>query len=159
MEQDTDQVTVENLPEIKKPKKFNVVPFLIVIAAIVVFRSFGAKKETPVPTIPAIEEPVVAKTSLVDVFNGQVTIEAGSYYFNPNIIRVRKGEKIKLTLTGVSMMHDLKIDELKVVVPVTKSGESSTIEFTADKVGEYEFYCSIGNHRSQGQIGNLIVTE
>jgi len=72
---------------------------------------------------------------------------------------VKKDVKVKLTLNAISLMHDFNIDELGIKVPVTKSGSSSTVEFTADKVGEFEFYCSIGQHRANGQVGKLIVTE
>ena len=57
------------------------------------------------------------------------------------------------------MMHDFNIDELGVKVPITPSGSSSTVEFTASKVGEFQFYCSVGNHRAMGQVGTLIVTK
>jgi len=33
------------------------------------------------------------------------------------------------------------------------------IEFTADKVGEFEYYCSMPGHRQAGQFGKLIVKE
>jgi heme/copper-type cytochrome/quinol oxidase subunit 2 len=102
---------------------------------------------------------VVVTPEAVDVVNGEITVEAGSFYYKPNLIKVKKGEKVKLTLNSASMMHDFKIDELGIEVPVTKSGSSSTVEFTVDKVGEFEFYCSVGAHKANGQVGKLIVTE
>lgn len=88
-----------------------------------------------------------------------IAIEAGSFYYKPNLIRVKKGEKVKVTLNAVSMVHNFNIDELSVKGPNTQMGTSSTVEFTADKVGEFEFYCSIGQHRANGQVGKLIITE
>ena len=32
-----------------------------------------------------------------------------------------------------------------------------TAEFTADKVGSFEYYCSVGSHRSMGMKGVLKV--
>jgi cytochrome c oxidase subunit 2 len=95
----------------------------------------------------------------VDVSNGEISVEAGSFYYKPNLIRVKKGEKIKLTLVSVSVMHDFNIDELGVKMPIVKSGSTGTVEFTPDKVGEFEFYCSVGQHRQYGQVGKLIVIE
>jgi plastocyanin len=86
-----------------------------------------------------------------------ITIEAGSFYFEPNVIRVKKGEKVKLVLNSVDMMHDFTVDELEIKAPVTKSGESSTVEFTATTAGTFEYYCSVGQHRTNGQVGTLIV--
>jgi len=31
------------------------------------------------------------------------------------------------------------------------------VEFTADTPGEFEYYCSVGQHRANGQVGKLIV--
>ncbi len=86
-----------------------------------------------------------------------ITVEGGSYYYKPNEIRVKKGQKIKLTLKSVDMMHDFNIDALAVHVPVTKAGSTTTVEFTANTVGEFEYYCSVANHKKMGQIGKLIV--
>ncbi len=86
-----------------------------------------------------------------------INVEAGSFYYTPNEIRVKKGEKIKLVLNSVDMMHDFVIDELGVKIPVTKGGSSATVEFTADTAGTFEYYCSVGQHRASGQIGTIIV--
>lgn len=86
-----------------------------------------------------------------------VSVEAGSFYYKPNIIRVKVGQTVKIEMTSMDMMHDFNIDELGVKIPVTKSGSTASVEFTAQKAGEYEFYCSVGEHRQNGQVGTLIV--
>jgi heme/copper-type cytochrome/quinol oxidase subunit 2 len=88
-----------------------------------------------------------------------VEVEAGSFYYEPNEIRVRQGETVRIVMTSVDMMHDFTIDELGVNIPVTKNGETAEVEFTADTLGEFEFYCSVGEHRANGQVGTLIVEE
>jgi len=88
-----------------------------------------------------------------------IDLEAGSFYYKPTEIRVKKGEKIKIVMKSVDMMHDFNIDELGVKIPITKSGETATVEFTADQVGEFEYYCSVGQHRANGQVGTIIVEE
>lgn len=88
-----------------------------------------------------------------------IVVEAGSFYYKPNEIRIKKGQKVRIELHSVSMMHDFVIDELGVKIPVTQSGEVGIVEFTADTAGTFEYYCSVGNHKAQGQIGTLIVEE
>lgn len=88
-----------------------------------------------------------------------VEVEGGSFYFKPNIIRVKKGEPVKIVLNSVDMMHDLVIDELKVKTEIIQSGETTEVEFTPDTAGEFEFYCSVGQHRANGMVGTLIVEE
>lgn len=86
-----------------------------------------------------------------------IDVEAGSFYYKPNIIEVTRGQKVKIVLTAVSMMHDFNIDELGVKMPVVKNGNTGTVEFTADKVGTFEYYCSVGQHRANGQVGKITV--
>jgi heme/copper-type cytochrome/quinol oxidase subunit 2 len=88
-----------------------------------------------------------------------IAIEAGSFYFNPNEIHVKKGEKVKIVMTSKDMMHNFVIDELNVHLPITKSGDTSSVVFTADKVGTFEYYCSVGQHRAHGQVGKIVVEE
>jgi plastocyanin len=78
-----------------------------------------------------------------------INVDAGAFYYKPAEIRVKKGEK--------DMMHDFVIDELGVKLPITKSGETKSVEFTPEKTGTFEYYCSVGQHRVQGQVGKIIV--
>lgn len=86
-----------------------------------------------------------------------VVLEAGSYYYEPNVIRVRQGDRVRITMSAVDMMHDFNIDELDLSIPITPSGQSNSVEFIAEETGEFTFYCSVSDHRSRGQIGTLIV--
>ena len=88
-----------------------------------------------------------------------IEMEAGSFYYTPNVITAKKGEKIRIVMNSVSMMHDFVIDELKVKMPIIKDGDTGTVEFVADQVGTFEYYCSVGQHRANGQIGTITITE
>lgn len=86
-----------------------------------------------------------------------IDVEAGSYYFKPNTLTVNAGQKVKIVMTSKDMMHDFVVDELGIKMPIVKSGNSGTVEFTANEKGIFEYYCSVGQHRSLGQVGKLIV--
>lgn len=86
-----------------------------------------------------------------------VTMEAGAFYYSVEEIRVKQGDTVRIVMTSKDMMHDFTIDELDVKSEVARAGETITVEFTADKVGEFEYYCSVGQHRSQGQVGTIVV--
>lgn len=88
-----------------------------------------------------------------------ISIEGGSFYYRPNEIRVKKGDTVRIEMTSKDMMHDFVIDELGVKMPVVQAGTTGSVEFVADTVGEFEFYCSVGQHRANGQVGTLIVEE
>ncbi len=118
--------------------------------------SMTAIATTAPSTLPSgSSESATPSTVAVKTF----TLEAGSYYYKPNVINVKVGDKVKVVVNSVDMMHDFVIDELKVKSTVAKSGTSTEVEFTADKVGNYEFYCSVGSHRKMGMVGTLVVTE
>lgn len=112
-------------------------------------------------TTPATSPAATAETEATDTPSQvkTVNLEAGSFYFEPDVIRVKKGETVKIVMTSKDMMHDFNIDELDVKLPITRSGETNTVEFTATEAGTFEYYCSVGNHRAQGQVGTLIVEE
>jgi len=86
-----------------------------------------------------------------------IEIKGGSFYFKPNEIRVKAGEKVKITFKNIEGFHDLIIDDLSVKTKQIRDGEVDVVEFTPTLPGSYEFYCSIGNHRSMGMKGILIV--
>lgn len=99
----------------------------------------------------------------MEIDQSAIEIEGGAFYFEPNEIRVRAGEPVTVTLNSVSeddgmdMKHDFVIDELNVQSEEAAEGESTTFTFTPTEPGEYEFYCSVGEHRANGMFGTLIV--
>ena len=86
-----------------------------------------------------------------------IEVEGGAYYFEPNEIRVKKGETVRIVFTNAGESHNFIIDELNVKTKVTQTGEKAEVEFTANEAGEYKFYCSVNNHRAMGMEGTLIV--
>lgn len=84
-------------------------------------------------------------------------VEASNFKFLPTEIKVKKGDKVKITFKNTGGTHDFVIDEFNVESKRINGGSQDIIEFTADKAGTFEFYCNVGNHRSMGMKGNLIV--
>lgn len=117
-------------------------------------------------SLPA-DSPMVEDESMMDgeevmeEGDGVVEIEVhgGSYYFTPDEIRVKKGDTVRITFVNDGGMHDWVIDEFDARTDVTSSGETDSVEFVADEAGEFEYYCSVGNHREMGMVGSLIVEE
>lgn len=79
------------------------------------------------------------------------------YKFQPNEIRVKKGQFIVITFKNNGGMHDLVLDDFSIRTSKIKEGEANTISFYADKSGVFEYYCSVGDHRAIGMTGKLIV--
>jgi nitrite reductase (NO-forming) len=79
-------------------------------------------------------------------------------HFSLKEIVVKKGDKVHITITNTAGDHDFNIDAyaIKSETPLNKP---TVIEFIADKVGDFEFYCSKYSHRMIGQTGMLRVIE
>jgi plastocyanin len=142
------------------PLVFGVVVVLVIVAFFVFKPKSQPASETVVtPTAVTEQQSPQTTTVMADETVKEFTLEAGSFYYKPNLITVKKGDKVKVTINSVDMMHDFVIDELKVKSEKAASGTSASVEFTADSVGKFEFYCSVGQHRKMGMVGTLVVTE
>ncbi len=69
--------------------------------------------------------------------------EKGNY--SPRLIRVPVGEKIKLRVRNVdTVTHGFAIPALQIDAGEVKAGHSVMLpEFTPDKPGKYDFYCTV----------------
>ena len=143
--------------------------FVAGIAPALVLAGCNSTPSTQNTTGP-LTEPVIEQAETIEASDEAQTttelgeariieVEGGGFYYKPNEIRVKKGEQVKIVLKSVDMMHDFVIDELDVRSEIIKSGDTREVEFTADTVGEFEFYCSVGQHRANGMVGTLIVEE
>jgi cytochrome c oxidase subunit II len=84
---------------------------------------------------------------------------ADHYAFDPSVITVKKGEKVRLFITALDHDHGIKIPAYDIDQMLPK-GSTATIEFTADKAGTFEFKCSVPcgkGHRNMK--GKLVVEE
>lgn len=102
------------------------------------------------------EKPVVKEfsmTSWLKMVSGKATTG-----FSLSEIKVKKGDMVKINVTNIAGKHDFNIDEygIKLVTPLN---QEATVQFLADKVGSFKYYCSMPGHRQMGQEGTLTVTE
>jgi nitrite reductase (NO-forming) len=87
------------------------------------------------------------------------TVIGENFSFTPNTIEVKKGDTVKITFQNKKGFHDWVIDEFQSRTKQIKTDEEETIQFVANKVGSFEYYCSVGNHRQMGMKGTLLVSE
>ncbi len=110
--------------------------------------------EVPVPgQEDEAEETVVVPDSGVKEFD----MIARQWAFEPSTIRVNEGDKVKINIKSVDVTHGFAIFEFNVNERLLP-GKTTIVEFTADKKGEYTFFCSVscGSGHS-GMNGKLIV--
>lgn len=113
-----------------------------------------AQQPTTEPSSTTTTTPAtIGNESMVKEF----MVNGSAFKFDPKEIRVKKGDMVKITFKNTGGMHDFVIDELKIATKVLQAGEEETVEFKAEKIGSFEYYCSVGNHRAMGMKGTLVV--
>lgn len=89
----------------------------------------------------------------------EFTMTAKNFEFDPSVITVKKGEKVRLIITTADHDHGFKLDAFD-INQVLKKGETEIIEFTADKAGTFEFKCSVYCGKGHRKMkGKLVVEE
>ncbi len=136
-------------------KKYIVIAVILalIVAGFVIIKTFS-----PSPTGNAIKTdmsnaPVkeFVMESFVETVDGKPKPQ-----FSPNEITVNKGDLVRIKITNTKGTHDFKIDEFNVYTE-TPLNQEMIVEFTADKAGSFEYYCTKPGHRQNGHWGTLKV--
>jgi len=78
----------------------------------------------------------------------------------PMVIRVKKGDLVRLRLTSEDVAHGFRITEFDVKVYPIEPGKFTTVEFVAEEAGTFDFFCNIVCSVRHGEMrGQLIVEE
>jgi cytochrome c oxidase subunit 2 len=70
------------------------------------------------------------------------TLTARKFQFDPEVIDVRHNDVVRLTITSADIDHSFTIDAYRIQKRIPAGG-SVTVEFRADEVGRFPFYCSM----------------
>ena len=76
--------------------------------------------------------------------------------FVPDVIRVNRGERVRLRLSAPDVVHGFEIPALGVSVPEIHPGQVVEVAFTPEQVGKFAFactrWCTAGHWRMRGVI-------
>ncbi len=76
---------------------------------------------------------------------------------NPDIV-VQEGDTVTVTFSSTEGFHDWVVDEFDAATEQVRTADGETsVTFVASEKGTYEYHCSVGSHRANGMVGNLIV--
>ena len=126
----------------------------IVIVAVVFIGYTLFQKSQNASMSPKSEMPKA--TGLIQEFTTTAYYDETGVWYSLKEMRVKKGDTVRITATNTKGMHDFTLDEFGIKKELTLN-EAVTIEFIADKTGEFIYYCSKTGHRAKGQFGKLIV--
>jgi cytochrome c oxidase subunit 2 len=87
--------------------------------------------------------------------DGQIKVTARKYEFSPDVIKAKRGDRIKLVITALDRDHGFKLETFHIDQKLPK-GEAVTVEFTADQAGTFPFecshFCGLGHKKMKGQL-------
>jgi len=131
-----------------------IVAIVVIIGGAVYLMS---NQQSAPQTPPVTESTIVSPSPTGEVKAFEV--EGKPFEFSVKEIKVKEGDRVRLTFKNTEGMHDLVVEGLDVRTKQIAAGESDTVEFVANKKGTFEYYCSVGNgfHRQQGMVGKLMV--
>ncbi len=85
----------------------------------------------------------------------EINMRAFQWGFDPSTIEVNKGDRVKLHITSEDVEHGFAISEFGVNANIP-AGQSTDVEFVADKAGTFRFFCSVfcgaGHSDMTGQL-------
>lgn len=84
-------------------------------------------------------------------------VTATNFAYSMKEIRVKRGEKVTINFESTGGLHDWVVDEFNARTKQVRPGTKTSVTFTPDMAGTFEFYCAVGDHRAMGMVGKLIV--
>lgn len=145
-----EQKNEEEAEENTEPKKTGTSPSVVEIKT---ETKTETKVTTETPTEP--ESPKETTASSVQSFS----ITAKQWEFSPATITVKKGNTVRLTIKSIDVDHGFSLSAFS-VSETLKAGETTTVEFVADKSGNFSFFCSVFCGAGHGSMkGTLVVKE
>lgn len=131
----------------------NKITGLIIIGLLVVGGIFVFNQKKP-----AMKQELTTETTTTAMNpTKEFTITAKSWAFDPAVITVKQGDKVKLKIKSIDVTHGFALPDFNVKIDLVPNKEE-TVEFTADKKGEFTFFCSVmcgEGHRDMN--GKLVV--
>ncbi len=131
----------------KKTFIIGVIILVIVIVGIMIFKPFGNVSQT----IDGTDIELTGETKEFEII-------ATNWNFSPSLIEVNKGDKVELHLQSEEGTHGFTILEFGVSETLTP-GEDVHTEFIADKLGTFNFFCSVPCGRGHGAMRGLLVVK
>ena len=72
----------------------------------------------------------------------EFTMTAKQWQFDPSTTTVSRGDRVRLKITAIDVTHGFSLPDFDVKTDLAPNVET-VVEFTADKTGEFTFFCSV----------------
>ena len=88
-----------------------------------------------------------------------IAVSADNWTFSPSAISAKKGEQVKIRLTGIAGAHGFAVPDLGINTAIA-AGQVVDVEIPTDTTGTFSFRCSVpcgSGHKEM--TGTLTITE
>lgn len=125
--------------------------FIVVIAGLLfAFGVFTAFKK------PSQKQQAITNEAVtIDNPAKEIAIQAKNWEFTPSVITVKQGDSVSLKITSIDVDHGFALPDFGVTANL-KPGKTETVVFTADKKGEFTFFCNVfcgaGHKEMKGKL-------
>lgn len=139
----TDKQSIETYPAFRSRRELIALGFVLLVVVGLPLAVIGLRRAQA--TGP---ERVIELTARLP------TADRGGW--TPEIIRVQRGERVKLRISSQDVVHGFNIPKLDIAVDRIEPGKVTEVEFVASQPGRYAFQCTVwcetGHWRMRGVI-------
>jgi plastocyanin len=91
----------------------------------------------------------------------KLTVIIKDFAFEPNVITLKKGVPVELTLINQGLRHhDFTVQgDWSFKSDVLDSGDTKVLTFTPDIAGTFQLFCSQVGHKAAGMVAQVVVTD
>lgn len=123
----------------------------------------GEKVQEGLPTGVEVSVKTVAseteETPIGSANITEITMLAKKWEFTPKTLTVKKGEKVRLSISSVDVDHGFALPAFNIDARLT-AGASTIVEFTPEIAGTFPFTCTVYCGAGHGDMrGEVVVTE
>ena|SRR3989339_370688 len=126
----------------------------VLLLAYGLFSLFSKQQNIPSKVDTSKKPDQVASPTASKTFS----ITAKSWTFDPEEIRVKQNDKVKLIIKSIDVDHGFALPDFDVKVDL-KPGIEQTIEFVATKKGEFTFFCSVFCGEGHSEMSGKLIVE
>ncbi len=131
---------------------------IFVAIVVIIFGGYLLTRNTSMAPTNDIVVDSANLTGPLKEFTMTAYYDSKGMWYSLKEMSVKKGDHVRVKLTNTAGIHDFLINEfgIKKELPLN---EEVVVDFIADKVGSFVYYCSKPGHKTGGQWGTLVVTE
>ena len=108
---------------------------------------------------PSVNKALITPTPAISSFPvKEFSMTAKQFEFNPAVITVKQGDRVRLKITSLDVVHGFALPEFNIDQRL-EPGKETTIDFIADKKGEFSFHCSVICGQGHKEMTGKLVVE